>query len=342
MRRDGSRPTIYDVARLAGVSAKTVSRVVNEESSVRDETRERVRRAISMLGFEPHPLASALRRRRDLGIVGLLIQDLGNPFYLSLADTVARNIRAQGFTLMVASASEDAALERSLVDAFLRRGISGLVLAPAPGGDHSYLQGPMENGVGLVFVDRAPIGLSADTVTIDNESGGYLATNYLIKQGHTRILAIGGPENAETIGARAHGYYRALRESGVAVDPTLVELEAPDAISAASATSRLLQQEPMPTAAFALNNRSCLGVVRELARRPEQVAVATFGAPEGADLFIISPVGVEYDAGALGETAAQYLLERVSGSRIAPRRSVIPVRMGQVLPGQRRAPAESF
>lgn len=334
MERGGSRPTIYDVARLAGVSAKTVSRVVNDERSVRGETRERVRRAISMLGFEPHPLASALRRGSTLGIVGLVIQDLGNPFYLSLADTVETIIRARGFTLMVASASEDATLERSLVRAFLQRGISGLILAPAPGGEHSYLQVPMEKGTGLVFVDRTPVGLSADTVTIDNERGGYLATQYVIQQGHTRILAIGGPENTATIRARAQGYHRALQDSGIDYDSALVDLHAPDAASAASAVGRLLDQSPMPTAVFTLNNRSCLGAVRELARRPEQIAVATFGAPEGVDLFSIPVVCVQYDPIALGETAARYLLERVGGSRVVPRRSVIPVTMGAATSGQ--------
>ncbi|MFZ0215219.1 MAG: LacI family DNA-binding transcriptional regulator [Candidatus Dormiibacterota bacterium] len=327
MDGNGSRPTIYDVARLAGVSAKTVSRVVNSENSVREETRERVRRAITMLGFQPHPLASALRRGRTLGIVGLVIQDLHNPFYLALAGTIETTLRNQSFTLMVASASENAVLERTLVDAFLRRGISGLIVAAAPGGDHSYLTGAMENGVGVVFVDRAPIGLSADWVTIDNERGGYLATQYLIQQGHQRIMAIGGPGDAEPIQARVRGYQRALRESNEPDDPTLIELEAPDAESAASAVRHLMQTEPAPTAVFTLNNRSCLGAVAELVRRPEQIAVATFGAPEGAELFQIPVARVRYDAVALAETAAQYLLERIDGSREASRQSVIPVSM---------------
>lgn len=330
MNRNGSRPTIYDVARLAGVSAKTVSRVVNEESSVRDETRERVRRAIAMLGFEPHPLASALRRGRTLGIVGLVIQDLGNPFYLSLAHTVETTLRTRSLTLMVASASENAALERTLVDAFLRRGISGLILAAAPGGNHSYLQGPMEKGIGVVFVDRAPIGLDADWVTIDNERGGYLATLYLIQRGHQRIMAVGGPEKAEPIVARVRGYRRALRESRVADDPSLVDLEAPDAASSAAAVHRLLQRKPGPTAVFTLNNRSCLGAVAELVRHPEPIAVTTFGAPEGAELFKIPAAKVQYDAVALAATAARYLLERIDGSQVAPRHSVIPVTMGHV------------
>lgn len=332
MDRNGSRPTIYDVARLAGVSPKTVSRVVNEENSVRDETRERVRRAIAMLGFEVHPLASALRRRRTLGIVGLVIQDLGNPFYLSLAHTIETTLRMQSLTLMVASASEDAALERTLVDAFLRRGISGLILAAAPGGDHAYLQGPIENGVGVVFIDRAPKGLDADWVTIENERGGYLATRYLIDQGHRIIMAIGGPEDAEPIRARAHGYRRALRESGLEDDPSLVDLRAPDAASSAAAVRRLLRQEPAPTAVFTLNNRSCLGAVAELVRRHEPIAVTTFGAPEGAALFQIPAVNVQYDATALAETAAQYLLERIGGTRVAPRHSVMPVTIGPVTP----------
>lgn len=332
MDRNGSRPTIYDVARLAGVSPKTVSRVVNEESSVRDETRERVRRAIAMLGFELHPLASALRRGRTLGIVGLVIQDLSNPFYLALAHTIETTLRTRSLTLMVASASEDAALERTLVDAFLRRGISGLILAAAPGGNHAYLQGPMENGVGVVFIDREPIGLDADWVTIDNERGGYLATRYLIERGHRSIIAVGGPEDAEPIRARAHGYRRALRESGLADDPSLVDLRAPDAASSAEAVRRLLRGEPAPTAVFTLNNRSCLGAVAELVRHPEPIAVTTFGAPEGAELFQIPAVKVQYDAVALAETAARYLLERIDGARVAPRRSVMPVKIGPATP----------
>ena len=332
MERNGSRPTIYDVARLAGVSAKTVSRVVNEERSVREETREQVRRAIAMLGFEPHPLASALRRGRTLGIVGLVIQDLGNPFYLSLAHTVETALRKRSFTLMVASASEDAVLERTLVDAFLRRGISGLILAAAPGGDHTYLRGPMDNGIGVVFVDRAPIGLAADWVTIDNERGGYLATRYLIQRGHQRILAVGGPENAEPILARVLGYRRALRESGVEEDPLLIDLQAPDTESSSSAVRRHLHKNPPPTGVFTLNNRSCLGGAAELVQHSEPIALTTFGAPEGAELFRIPVARVKYDATALAETAAGYLLDRIDGSQVAPRNSVMPVSMGEVAP----------
>lgn len=189
--------TLEDVARIAGVSAKTVSRVVNSEAGVHPETAIRVQRAIASLGYRRNDVARNLRKGISAAAVGLLIEDLGNPFYAVLARAVELVARRHGHALVITSSGEHPAHERELLTDLLRRGMDGLLVVPA-GHDHRYLDAALRPGVPLVFLDRPPGGIEADTVVLDNVAGARTATRHLLAHGHRRIAYVGDAASVAT------------------------------------------------------------------------------------------------------------------------------------------------
>src|SRR5215213_6179240 len=211
-----SKPTMRDVAHTAGVSLKTVSRVINAEAGVAPTTAARVAEAIDVLGFERNDLARTLRQGGSSATLGLVIEDLANPFYATVAQAVEVAARDRGFLLITASAREDAGRERELAGALLRRRVDALLIVPA-GPDHRYL-----STARTVFLDRPPEGIDADTVLLDNLGGARSGVDHLIAQGHSRIACVADDAGLYTAQARLDGYRSALRDAGLEEDPALV------------------------------------------------------------------------------------------------------------------------
>ena len=164
-----ARPTMRDVASTAGVSLKTVSRVVNSEIGVRPATAARVEAAIAQLGFARNDVARSLRHGRA-NALGLVIEDVANPFYSAIARTVEDAAHARSHILITGSCEEDAERERELVLRLLRRSVDALLIVPA-GDDHRYLQPELDDGIPIVFLDRPPT-LSSRTVSASTPRGG--------------------------------------------------------------------------------------------------------------------------------------------------------------------------
>src|SRR5436190_6234253 len=209
------RPTMKEVATLAGVSLATVSRVVNGDGKVRPDLAARVREAVGLLGYRRDLTATNLRRAdRQSASVGLVFDDVANPFHAGLLRGVETVARTRGVLPLVGSSDEDPARERELAEAFLSRRVDGLIVVP-DGRDHSYLRSERDAGVGLVFVDRPPAFIDADCVLSDNAGGAFDATEHLIERGHRRIGFLGDQERIFTAVERHRGYREALTAHGI-------------------------------------------------------------------------------------------------------------------------------
>src|SRR6266545_1894445 len=180
------RPTMRDVAKAAAVSLKTVSRVVNDEGGVRPETAARVHEAIVTLGFRRNDMARVLRQGRSSGTLGLVIEDVANPFYSDITRAIKRVARSRGYLVIAGSSDEDPERERDLVRTLCERRVEGLLIVPA-GDDHRFLLPDLHVGMAVVFMDRPPGGIQADTILIDNVDGARQATEHLLAHGHRRI-----------------------------------------------------------------------------------------------------------------------------------------------------------
>jgi LacI family transcriptional regulator len=325
---------------VAGVSFKTVSRVVNREGGVRPATAARVLDAVRQLGFQPNEIASSLKRGVSRDTIGLVIEDVANPFFSRLARAVEEVTRERGLLVITASSDEDRDRERQVIDSLVKRRVNGLLVVPA-GRDHRYLSREMSMGMAVVFVDRPPGRLRADAVLVDNRGGARIAVEHLIAHGHKRIAALGDRLDVYTMGERHAGYCEALEAAGIAVDPGVVRFDCHDTSDAERAVEQLLGMPDPPTAIFSTNNRMAVGAVQALVRLRAGTALVAFDDFELAGSLAMPVTVVTGDNDLLGRTAAELLLRRMDGWAGGVERITLPTRLiargsGEIPPGGSR------
>jgi LacI family transcriptional regulator len=321
----GGRPTMKDVAARAQVGLKTVSRVVNDEDGVAADTAHRVREAISALGFRRNDGARTLRKGRTAS-VGLVLEDLADPFYAPLSRAVEEVAREHGALLVNGSSARDPGRERELALALCARRVDGLVIVPA-GEDHRYLQPERDAGVATVFVDRAPGLLESDVVLTANAAGARTGVAHLIAHGHRRIGFLGDRAGVRTAQERLGGYRSAMAEAGLAVDPAWASLGSTAADRVRAEAERMLAGPAPVTAFFAGNNRVTVTLVRVLAGLRRRVALVGFDDFELADLLSPPVTVIAQDPALLGRTAAGLLFRRLAGARDGPQRVELATRL---------------
>lgn len=323
--RYGTRPTMKDVAARAGVGLKTVSRVVNDEPGVTADTRRRVRDAIEALGFRRNDSARILRKGRTASI-GLVLEDLADPFYAPLSRAVEEVARAHGALLFNGSSAEDPEREEELVLALCARRVDGLVVIPA-GADHRYLKPELDAGVAAVFVDRPAGGIDADTVLSENFGGAREGVAHLIAHGHRRVGFIGDLPRIHTAAERLRGYRAAMADAGLPVHPSWTSLGSTEAGRVAAECARLTTGADAVTALFTGNNRITVTAVRTLAGRERPVALVGFDDFELADLLSPGVTVVAQDPAELGRRAAARLFRRLGGTTGPPETLVLGTRL---------------
>jgi LacI family transcriptional regulator len=334
-----------DVAALAGVSLKTVSRVVNGVDTVDPVLVTRVREASGKLGYRPNLTASSLRRSDGrTATIGMLVEDAANPFSASLMRAVENVARARGVLVLFSSLDEDAARERELAGALIDRRVDGLLIVPA-GRDHSYLLKERAAGTCMVFLDREPRLLDSDAVVSDNRTGAINGVNHLLAAGHRRIAYLGDQLPIATAAQRFDGYRHALELARIPMDEEIVWHEASSEEAAIEATMRVLRLPDPPTALFTGQNLVTIGASRALRALGLQDTVAMVGFDDFplADLLRPGISVIAQDVTAMGRLAAEILFRRLDGDRSPAHTHVLPTRLvvrgsGEIAPpGERRA-----
>jgi LacI family transcriptional regulator len=328
-RRGARRPTMREVAAVAGVSLSTVSRVVNGGEGVRADLAVRVREAVELLGYRHNLTASALRRADGQSAsIGLIVEDVSNPFFGAVHRGVEDAARARGVLTLVGSSDEEPERERELAEAFGGRGVDGLILATAVA-DSSYLMRERAAGVALVFVDRPPRFLDADTVVTDNAGGARDAVEHLLEHGHRRIGFLGDRPDVHTAAERLRGYRETLARHGVEEELDLIRHPQFRGVDAYETTYELLSGNDPPTALFTSQNLITIGAVRALHSLGlhERVALVGFDDIVLADAVSPGLTVVAQDPGGLGRAAAELLFERLDGFDGPSRRVELPTRL---------------
>ena len=310
-----------DVARMAGVSIKTVSRVVNAEPGVHAETAERVLAAIERLGFRRNIGALNLRRGSSTGTIGLVLEDVANPFYSGITRAAEEVARRFGRQVLTGSSDEDPCRERELSLEFCARRVDGLIVIPA-GRQHGYLLPEIASGMPVVFVDRPPGDLVADTVLVDNVAGAVAAVTHLAAHGHRRIAFLGDAPTIFTAAERLAGYREGCAKAGIPFDGRLVAM-GPHTRETVAAALRAADA----TAVLTGNNRITVLTLRALAGAPTRPALVGFDDFELADVLDPPVTVVALDPAELGRAAAELLFARLDGDCSPPRRIVLPVRL---------------
>lgn len=322
-----NRPTMRDVAAAAEVSLMTVSRVVNGEPGVLPETAARVERAIRRLGYQRNDMARQLRSKGQLThTIGLLVDDLANPFFATLASAVEDAARLRKYVVLIGSSNDNLRREREVISAFSARRVDGLIVVPAAG-SHRFLRDQLAAGVKVVCVDRPADGLNVDTVVVDNRNGAYGAVRHLLERGHRRIGYLGDRDDIWTVQERYEGFAEALAGERLAPDPDLVKHGLETRAAAAEVAAALTQLPDPPTALFASNDLMTMGAIDGLHGRAGSIALVGFDEFALADKLTPRVTVVAQDPAAIGATAAQLLFARIGGDTSPPRDVVLLTRL---------------
>jgi LacI family transcriptional regulator len=320
---------MVDVAALAGVGLKTVSRVVNGEPGVSPALEAKVRRAIEQLNYRRDANASMLRR---LGgktqTIGLVLEDVANPFSSALHRAIEDSARARNVLVFAGSCDEDPRRERELIGSFRERRVDGIIVVPASH-DHTYLYDEQRAGTVVVFVDRPARHLDADSVVSSNLGGAVEAVEHLLAHGHTRIAFLGDLLSISTAEERLQGYARALERAAIGSEPDLVRTGLRDPDVAARAVDELLALPGPPTALFTSQNLLTIGGITALRRARLERRIALIGFDDVALSDLLDPAisVVAQDPHALGHSAAELLFRRLDGDSSPSVHVVVPVRL---------------
>jgi len=323
-------PTISDVAVKAGVSPATVSRVIQGAKNVHPATREKVERAIEELGYVPSAVAQSLRSKRTRSLA-LLVSDITNPFWTTIARGVEDEAQGQGYSVLLCNTDESLAKQQRYLDLLIGQQVDGVIIAPFDS-DAQHLDKLRQRNIPTVIIDRRIEGWEVDSVRGDSVSGAQALVQHLIQLGHRQIAVVSGPRNTSTAEDRITGYRRALEAAGIPVDSRLIRRGEYRATIGEELTHQLLDEGLRPTAVFATNNAIAMGVIDALAKRglriPQDLALVSFDdLPDISHLFPFLTVLAQpaYDMGA---NAAQLLLSRLSSEvNLRPRHVVLPSRL---------------
>ncbi len=306
----------------------TVSRVINNSGYIHHKTRERVEQAIAELGYVPNALARSLRFKQTKTIA-LLISDITNPFFTTLARGVEDAASEQGFSVILCNSDESRDKEAQYLNVVIQKQVDGVLLVPAVSSMESgrFLQ---DCGVPFVVIDRRAPGLEADIVRCNTELAAYELTRHLIDLGHRSIAALSGPEQVTTAADRIAGYRRALTEAGL--EHTALEFYGGFTIKSGYDLTKRLLDTAKPTALLAANNFIVFGVLRALKeaglRVPQEMSGVTFDdlfEMMGVEPFLTVVHQPAYD---MGRRATLLLLDRLSGAATGePQEIILPTQL---------------
>ncbi|MCY0884304.1 MAG: LacI family DNA-binding transcriptional regulator [Firmicutes bacterium] len=311
--------TLKDVARRAGVSLATVSRVVNHVGGVSPAIVERVERALAELDYRPNEIARGLRAG-STHMVAAIVSDVTNPFFMEVIRGLEDGLRSQGYTVLIASTDEDLTKEEEYCRVLHRRQMDGIVLASS-GQTYAGLS-HLVGKTPVVLVDRLVEGAPYDAVLDDNRQGVDLLVDYLVARGHRHIGMVAGNQAFTSGQERLAAFREALGRHGLPAEPDWIPVGPFTVAFGREAARRLLALSRRPTAMVAANNRLALGLLTGLLEAglqlPEEMTIVSYGDLSHADLFRVPITVVRQSGYAIGQEAATRILDRIRGDGRPP------------------------
>jgi LacI family transcriptional regulator len=309
------RITIADVAREAGVSSMTVSRVINDKGDVSPETRQHVLDVIERLGYRPSGIARGLATRRT-GTLGLVIPDVSNPFFADVAHGAEQTAYAEGYNVFLCNTDENPQRELAVLHSLEEKRVDGLVVCSSRLSEDELLA-VVAHHLSVVLVNRRVVGERVRSVLVDDERGGRLVTEHLLQASHRAIGLLAGPEVSHSGRQRTRGYRAALAAAGLPYYSDWIQPCAPVVEGGYQAARQLLETHPDLTALFCYNDLVAVGALQacaELGRRvPDDVAVAGYDDIPLAALVTPPLTTCRVPRYELGAEALRLLLAQIDG-----------------------------
>lgn len=319
--------TIHEVARHAGVSIATVSRVLNRNSYVEPETAARVRRAIDDTGYFPDSMARGLRSRKTYAI-GYVVSDISNLHFTVAAKAIEAELEAGGYNLIVCSTDGDSRKEEKQLRLLMSKKVDGLIINVS--GKNDRLVCDLSRKIPIVLIARRVDNpdFAGDFVGNDNFRGAYELARHVLSFGHRRIGLIRGPDDLSTGSERFNGFTAALRDAGVTLPDELVFTGDFYEESGREGAQRLLAATPAPTLLVTMNNAMSFGALSYVKQRglriPEDLSFAAYGDIFNRELLYVNPTIVSQNPGKEGQLAGELLMRRIADKNATPMTALIP------------------
>jgi len=308
---------IKTVAKKAGVSTATVSRVMRDYPGVREGTRKKVLNAVSKLNYEINAIARSLRQNRT-HTVGVIVGNVLSQFYSIIAKSVEDIANKAGYNLILCNGDENPEKELRYLEVLKSNRVDGIILTPT-GKNAEYINWLIESGTKLVLLDRLIDGVDCDAVLVDNKNGAYSAVKHLIEQGYKKIAIINGYLDRTTGRDRLDGYLKALKEAGIPKNNSLIKIGDFKKSSGINLSRSLLENPNRPEAIFIANIDMTLGAlltIKDMGLKiPDDIGIVGFDDPDW-DLIIDPPLtAVNQPVYNIGSIAAEMLLKKIEGEQ---------------------------
>lgn len=305
--------TIKDVAKSAGVSIATVSRVINNVSNVKSNIREKVQNAIRELDFKPNELARGLKN--DVThTIGVIISDISNPFFMSIIREIEKKVKQFGYFLLMVSTDDDPEKERQYIKVMREKRVDGIIIS-STGKNEDYLKSIQESGLPIVFIDRKPFKHKFDTVYVDKALAMYDITNYLLSKGHRRIALVSGPRDIMTNFDRFTGYARSYHEANIPLDNSLIMYGEFSEKYGREALNTVMEMSDRPSVIVSGSVQITRGMLLEAKEKniliPEDISLVSYGNIDMSALICPSLTYVESLNEKIGSIAGDIILSRL-------------------------------
>ncbi len=319
---EAKRVTIHEVAKEAGVSRQTVSRVINDRPDVAPDTRSRVKEVIARLGYQPDVIARSMVKGYT-HTIGCITPNLTDYNFSSIVESAQAEARSQGFFILTGSAPTDSEV-LPLLDEMLNRRVDGLlVINPRDDERYRHLIPLIEQNIPVVYLKNTPDNEKVSCVCLDDVKGGYLATRHLLQLGHTEVVTILGPKNEECTIDRLTGYKQAFSEANLPIKDQLIAFGDWSAQSGSDAIEKLLNEDVFFSAVFAQNDRMAVGVIRRLResglRVPQDISVIGYDDIPLATFFDPPLTTIRQPIVQFGQLGAQILIQAVHNNLPKPK-----------------------
>jgi LacI family transcriptional regulator len=317
-----SNVTIKEVAEKAGVSIATVSRVLNNNYPVSDITRKKVLEAIKELNFQPNNIARSLRKNTTY-LIGVVIPDSSNPFFIDIIRGVDKIISEEGYSLILADTEEDMEKEVNVLKKLSEKRVDAVILASS-GSKNEYVKELLKRNIPVILIDRKIEGIETDLIVSDNYGGAYNLTKFLIENGHRDICIVNGNLEVSTAVERFEGFKAAMHDYSIPVYKEFILYGDFSEVKAYKEIKRMIQKGKLPTAIFTANNRMAEGVMvalqEERLQIPDDISLVTFEEIRNQKLIRPKLTYIKQDGYSMGQKAGELVINKLkNNSKIMPK-----------------------
>jgi LacI family transcriptional regulator len=317
--------TIKDIARVAKVSASTISRALSNHPRISTKTKEEILKLSEKMGYTPNLFARGLVKKKTF-LIGLLVYDFCNPFYAELTRSIQDTAREFGYWVIQASTDDDQEKAGSLIHSMINMGVEGIIFASCKSHDRS-VEELIDDHFPVVLLNRKLKKDKGDYVVLDNTYGAYLIVNHLIHLGYRRIGIICGPRNVSTSADRCRGYLKALKEKGLEIDEDLVRHGFFSQETGFKFTKMMMGLSNPPEAIFCGDDYIALGSMKAMAelglRIPDDVALVGFDDAEISSHPLVQLTTVSQNIREMGRLGAKIIVERIEGKLKLPQKILL-------------------